>query len=548
MAADGSFAGRAAGILALLLALVTHARANGDEPPAQGFTALEAAGARIGEIRVRAEDIFDVADSREDNWLFRLANKLHRETRPEVIERALLFRRGDPVSVRLIEETERLLRSNRYLYEVKFRPVAVHDGVVDIEVVTRDTWSLDVGANASRAGGANAGGIHVAEYNLLGTGTTVTLGRSKNVDRTSTAFGLSNHQAFGTWTQLSASHAVNSDGRRDAVSAIRPFYALDARWAAGVTASRDDRIDAVYQAGNITSQYRQRQTQGEIFAGWSNGLVDGRVNRYSVGVSVQDDAHGVEPGLVAPALLPPDRKLRAPFVRWELIEDRYDRELNRNLIGRPEFFSLGLNASVQLGYATRSLGSSENAIVYAATLSRGFEPGTDDTLITSGRLSGQYANGQVQRQRLGVEAQYYLPQGPRWMFFAAGALQSLTRPDPADALLLGGEEGLRGYPLRYQSGNRRALFAVEERFYTDLYVWRLFRVGGAAFADVGRAWGGPMANPSNTGWLGDAGVGLRIVNARSAFSSVLHIDLAMPLNSAGDVKKLQFLVKTRASF
>ena len=124
----------------------------------------------------------------------------------------------------------------------------------------------------------------------------------------------------------------------------------------------------------------------------------------------------------------------------------------------------------------------------------------------------------------------------------------LTRPDPAESLLLGGDAGLRGYPLRYQAGTRRALFTVEERFYTDLYVWRLFRIGGAAFFDLGRAWGGDVVNTVNPGWLGNAGVGLRIVSARAAFSNVLHVDLAFPTNATPDIKKVQFLVKTRASF
>ncbi len=95
----------------------------------------------------------------------------------------------------------------------------------------------------------------------------------------------------------------------------------------------------------------------------------------------------------------------------------------------------------------------------------------------------------------------------------------LTRPDPTQTLQLGGDNGLRGYPLRCQSGTRRALVTVEERFFTDLYVWRLFRVGGAAFVNVGRAWGGSAggnANTANPGWLADARVGLRIVNTRTA--------------------------------
>jgi len=124
----------------------------------------------------------------------------------------------------------------------------------------------------------------------------------------------------------------------------------------------------------------------------------------------------------------------------------------------------------------------------------------------------------------------------------------LTNPDPADTLLLGGDNGLRGYPLRYQSGDRRALFTLEERAYTDLYVFRLFRIGGAVFFDAGRAWGGNNANTVNPGWLSNAGLGLRIVSVRSAFSNVLHMDLAFPLNPTADVKKVQFLVKTKASF
>src|SRR6187549_3141674 len=75
------------------------------------FAELEVQGARIGEVRIDARNIFDLDDPREDNWLFRAANALHIRTRPEVIRRDLLFRPGERVSARLIEETERLLLS-----------------------------------------------------------------------------------------------------------------------------------------------------------------------------------------------------------------------------------------------------------------------------------------------------------------------------------------------------------------------------------------------------------------------------------------------------
>jgi hypothetical protein len=54
-------------------------------------------------------------------------------------------------------------------------------------------------------------------------------------------------------------------------------------------------------------------------------------------------------------------------------------------------------------------------------------------------------------------------------------------------------------PLRYQAGERRSLLSVEERFFTDFYPWRLFRMGYAAFLDVGSSTSTPTATSS--GWL-----------------------------------------------
>ena len=104
------------------------------------FAELEAAGARIGHVRIHPRNIFYTADPAEDRALFRLANTLHIVSRPQVIERSVLFATGQPVSVQRIEETERLLRAKRFLYDVQVRPAALRDGVVDIEVLTRDTW------------------------------------------------------------------------------------------------------------------------------------------------------------------------------------------------------------------------------------------------------------------------------------------------------------------------------------------------------------------------------------------------------------------------
>jgi hemolysin activation/secretion protein len=121
-------------------------------------------------------------------------------------------------------------------------------------------------------------------------------------------------------------------------------------------------------------------------------------------------------------------------------------------------------------------------------------------------------------------------------------------PDTPSPLNIGGDNGLRGYPLRYQSGERRVLFTTEARGYTDWYPFRLFRVGAAVFFDHGRAWKGENQNTVNGGWLRDVGFGLRLLSARTSKGNVLHADFAFPLDPDPSIDRVQFLVKTKIAF
>lgn len=519
-------------------------------PSLPSFAELQDRGARIGRIVISARDIFDLDNPREDKLLFRWANALHIGTRPGVIERALLFASGEPVSLPLIEETARVLRSNRYLYDVTIRPVAVDtvNNTVDIEVITRDTWSFDPGVTAGRQGGANTSGLRMHEYNLLGTGIGLSLGRSRSMDRTGTEYSLVNDRAFGGWTSLSFSHANNSDGRKTTASVAHPFYALDTPWAAGLRWSDDDRLEALYRGGEVDHRWRRQQRAGEFFAGVSTGRAGGWVRRLSLGLSYGTDRWSPEPGEPAPDTLPPEEKLVVPFVRLQLLEDDFRTLYNRNQVLRPETFALGLDASVQWGRAVKSLGSTGQPWLYSASASRGFDLGAGQLLVASSALDGRWESGRIFQQQLGAKLQYYRPQSHRWLFYAAASGDRLTHPGPTDELLLGADTGLRGWPARYQSGTRRALFTVEERAYSDVYLWELLRFGGAVFADLGRAWGGEDAHNTRNGWLSNVGIGLRIFSVRAAFSNVLHLDLALPNDPDVSVKKVQFNVKTKTSF
>ncbi|OGT18287.1 MAG: hypothetical protein A3J49_03735 [Gallionellales bacterium RIFCSPHIGHO2_02_FULL_57_16] len=532
---------------------IAHNPAIANEPSQENdipsFVELEAAGAVFGEIRIDGQDIFELQDPKENALPYRVANGLHIRTRPKVIEDTLLFKSGEPVSTRLIEESERLLRSNRFIYDVHIRPIAYHDGVVDIEVKTRDTWSLHPGFQFSRAGGVNTLGFTIEERNLLGTGASLGLRNISDVDRNGTEFEISDKQAFGGWYNAGYRYAKLSDGKRQSFFFGQPFYALDTRWAAGVSVMQDDRIDPLYNSGILIGQYSHSQKGVEVFGGWSEGLIENRARRYSIGLTYDTNTYGPAANLFPPVQPPPDQRLSAPFFRYEVVEDSYQKLKNRDQIERAEYFAMGFQSSVQIGRALTGLGSSNNLWIYKGSIGNGLEILPRSALLLSASLSGEYWNGISEKHLLNGSARYYIPRSEHTLLFMSVEANAVSNPGIDEQLLLGGDNGLRGYPLRYQSGNKSALLTVERRAYSEWYPFRLFRVGGAMFYDAGRAWGGSMnQNLSNPGWLHDVGFGLRILSARSAFGNVMHADFAFPLNRDSNTTSFQFLLKTKTSF
>src|ERR1700733_12692037 len=102
------------------------ARSNG--PPVQipgipSDSELEASGAVIGKILIDNQNIFNLDDPKDNNWLFRLADRLHYRTRPGVIRDQLLFKPGQRFSRRLLDESERVLRADGYFYDAWIRVV-----------------------------------------------------------------------------------------------------------------------------------------------------------------------------------------------------------------------------------------------------------------------------------------------------------------------------------------------------------------------------------------------------------------------------------------
>jgi hypothetical protein len=510
---------------------------------------LEAAGARIGGIEIDSIQIFDLSNPEDNNWLFRTADHLHKGTRVSAIAAQLLFRRGDLYSRRLLDETARNIRLNSsFLREPVIHPIRYHDNVVDLVVITHDVWTLQPGINFGRSGGKNTTSIDIADANFLGYGKSIEIGHGQNVDRTTTFMQWNDPNLWGShWTD-GALYSRNSDGTVWGVGAGLPFYSLEARRSGGGDVGDNHSVFTRYRLGQAYDAYDDDRRTADLYFGRALRVTDLWTERLMIGWRVDRSRFGAAPNQTPLAPLPQNRDLSYPFARVQWIENTYATMRNLDLIARTEDVHFGLDASVGLGLATMAFGSDRNSLIADTEINYGWQITEAQELFLASRVASRFEDGALHDAIITWTSSYYLATSDHTRMLVRFTGDAGYDLDGDHRLQLGGDTGLRGYPLRYQNGNQRALVTVEERLYTNYYLFRLVNLGAAAFYDMGRTWGTTLVPTPQLGLLKDVGVGLRLGNQRSSFGSVIHIDLAVPLDRSSSISAVQFLVTTHKSF
>ena len=544
-------AGTAAAWLSASCIATAQQPAAGTPPPGMTRAQLEQAGATIRAIYFTVDNVFDPSNPDEDKALYRWANKVHVLTRDSVIADILFIAPGDRFVARLLDESARALRARGFIAEASVEPGAYDAATnsVDINVHVRDSWSLALDLKLNRSGGQTEWGIGLSDENLFGTGKTLEVAYESEIDRDQATLGYADGNVFGSRVSMRALLANASDGHRRELAVERPFFSLATPWSLGGSIHDEQRVDTMYDLGEEIDEFGHDIDAATLQGGWSPGFVERHAQRWLFGITSEEHTFRATPDVPQPLLLPPDRKLVYPWIGWQRIEDDYREITELNDMGRTEDISLGFNLTARIGFAEERYGSDRDATLLSIEAEKGWEPGGP------GRLLLLETGASTRREDVGnrdsqvyIAAHYYRRNLEKHLLSISLVSLATDDLDPEKQVLLGGDNGLRGYPIRYQAGENRTIVNVEQRFFTDFYPWRLFRVGWAVFGDVGRVTGrDPRATPP-LGTLYDVGVGLRLSSPRASGRNVVHVDLAFPLNGDPTIDNVQFVIETKGSF
>lgn len=179
---------------------------------------------------------FSVTDEKKlpKRKLENFGNSVHLKTKEVTIRNIMLFRKHDKLDSKLLLESERLIRSQRYIREVKIVPVDItkDSDSIDIKIRVLDSWTLiPTGSLSSTESSAK-----LTERNILGFGHLISGNIKNRFDTRERAvyaqYSINNIKDTYFRFDLDYANEFNNDSKRS-ININRPFYSVIAKNAGG---------------------------------------------------------------------------------------------------------------------------------------------------------------------------------------------------------------------------------------------------------------------------------------------------------------------------
>lgn len=507
--------------------------------------ALDATHYHVRDISVNRLPIFDESNEKENNALFRWINQIHIPTRQKVIGDQLLFEEGSEVNSQMLAENERLLRQQKYAADSKIRVLNKCGEEVDLEVVTKEVWTLVPGFSFHSSGGDNSLDIGIRDSNAFGSGQRASVFYSSDANRNSYKLNFENPNIGHTHRVVKLQAENSTDGYRYLAEYNLPFVSLDSREAWRFSFESTKEIITQYQFGKKTTEVQRDRDLAEISRGFSAGLVNGMTRRYVYGLREEKYNYARGKKLPSPKALPQDLTLVYPFFEFESIEDNFAVAYNISQIYRTEDISLGRQLRFSIGYDP----AGDQRLVLQGKMS--------DTLLSQHKMLLQWKSDWYGRwnQRnnawedtlINFDLDFHRGQTEKRTLYLGFSASKAIRLNSSQQLTLGGSTGLRGFESHFLNGDARLKFTMEERYFSSYQLYQLLRIGYAAFVDIGKVYGNPQWGADRV--YKNIGVGLRLAPSKTDEGRIIHIDLAYPLgaNIPGG-KSVQLVIEAKTSF
>ena len=206
------------------------------------------------------------------NLLSRTGNRLHIKSHGITIRNLLLIHQNQPFDSLLVKESERLVRSRKYIRDVSFFVKSASKGSdsVDIFIRALDIWSIIPSFSTSTSRTT----IGLTDQNFLGLGHEFQNKITRNYTRGNYAYRTSYSipNVRNTYVSTTLNYAVDGDRYfSKSLDIDRPFFSPLAKWAAGVNLTQQFSDDSIPTFVNTV--YRQNRYKFNAQDYWAGSAI-----------------------------------------------------------------------------------------------------------------------------------------------------------------------------------------------------------------------------------------------------------------------------------
>ena len=202
------------------------------------------------------------------NKLTKIGNDLHVKTQVIAIRNLLLIRENEPFNSFYVKESERLIRTQKFVHDVSFYVALTKpkSDSVDIFIRELDTWSITAQGSISTSR-VNFG---ITDKNFLGSGDEFHNVFSRNFTNGISAFNTDYFIPNIKTSYINSKLHFGIDGYGNSIRSVafdRPFYSPYAKWAAGISFVSQVKKDSLIYLDPIYSPLNYKLKSQDIWVG-----------------------------------------------------------------------------------------------------------------------------------------------------------------------------------------------------------------------------------------------------------------------------------------
>lgn len=241
-------------------------------------------GKIIRNITIETLDPFGYSDTDSNrepkNWAEKTGNRIHLKTKKLAIRNLLLFRENKPLDSLLINESARLIRSQKYIRSVRIdlKLSEKNSDSVDVFIRAIDSWSLIPKGSVS----SSRSSFELNEKNFMGIGHEF---KNKFINRFSDGKNAYNldytvPNIKNSFIKTTFKYNIDLDNYYGkSIDINRPFYSPFAKWAGGIYFDQQFRKDTLQDTNLVYAQQNFKYNTQDYWIGHAFSIFKGNTEK-----------------------------------------------------------------------------------------------------------------------------------------------------------------------------------------------------------------------------------------------------------------------------